>query len=86
MGPAQGIGERLLALEVAVAELQKLVGAAIAAPAAEPTALEHLAQELGNSRLAAVLVRAGYTSVEAIAAAPDEALLAVDGVGRRRWG
>ena len=40
-----------------------------------------LAQRLGNARLAAVLVRAGYTSVEAVAAAPDEALLAVDGVG-----
>ena len=47
----------------------------------EPSGLEQLAQRLGNSRLAAVLVRAGYTSIEAVAAAPDEALLAVDGVG-----
>ena len=50
---------------------------------AEPTGLEQLAQRLGNARLAAVLVRAGYTSVEAVAAAPDEALLAVDGVGEK---
>ena len=47
----------------------------------EPSELEQLAQRLGNARLAAVLVRAGYTSVEAVAAAPDEALLAIDGVG-----
>jgi hypothetical protein len=45
--------------------------------------MERLAQVLGNSRLAAVLVRAGYTSPEAVAEAPDEALLAIDGVGDR---
>ena len=81
--PAGGIGERLLALEVAVAELRTLIGASKPAPAPEHTAIEQLAQQLGNSRLAAVLVRAGYTSVEAVAAAPDEALLAVDGVGEK---
>ncbi len=47
----------------------------------EPSELEQLAQRLGNARLAAVLVRAGYTSVEAVKAAPDAALLAIDGVG-----
>ena len=82
-GAAGGIGERLLALEVAVAELRTLIGMATPVPAAEPTALEEMAQRLGNARLAAVLVRAGYTSVEAVMAAPDEALLAVDGVGEK---
>ena len=47
--------------------------------------MDQLAQQLGlkrsDARLAAVLVQAGYTSIDAIAAAPDEALLAVDGVG-----
>ena len=90
MGPAPGIGDRLLALEASVAtlqaELQAFMGAAKAAPAAEPTAVELLARQLGNGRLAAVLVRAGYTSVEAVAAAPDEALLAVDGVGDKALG
>ena len=97
MGPAQGIGERLLALEAAVAVLQAEVrelatsvawGVGKPAPTTpepalkhEPSGLEQLAQRLGNSRLAAVLVRAGYTSIDAVAAAPDEALLAVDGVG-----
>ncbi len=63
MGPAPGIGDRLLALEASVAalqaELRALIGAGAPAPAVEPTALELLAQELGNARLAAVLVRAG---------------------------
>ena len=63
------------------AELRTLIGAGEPAPTPAPTALEQLAQQLGNARLAAVLVRAGYTSVEAVAAAPDAALLAVDGVG-----
>jgi hypothetical protein len=92
MGAASGIAERLLALEMAVAELRELatsvaLGAGKPAPTPEPaiknepSGVEQLAQWLGNSRLAAVLVRAGYTSVEAVAAAPDEALLAVDGVG-----
>jgi hypothetical protein len=87
---APGIGERLLALEQAVAALQAELSALIAAgspaPAPAPTALEQMAQQLGNARLAAVLVRAGYTSVEAVAAAPDEALLAVDGVGEKALG
>ena len=82
---ALGIGERLLALEVAVtalqAEVRTLIGAGTPAPGS--TALEQMAQQLGNARLAAVLVRAGYTSVEAVAAAPDEALIAVDGVGEK---
>ena len=82
---ARGIGERLLALEAAVAALQAevrtLIGAGVSAPV--PTALEQMAQQLGNARLAAVLVRAGYTSLEAVAAAPDEALIAIDGVGEK---
>ena len=81
MGGASGIGERLLALEVAVAELRALIGAGKPAPAPAPTALEQLTQQLGNARLAAVLVRAGYTSIDAVAAAPDAALLAIDGIG-----
>ena len=81
MGPASGIGERLLALEAAVAELRTLLGGSKPGPAPEPTAMEQLAQQLGNARLAAVLVRAGYMSVGAVMAAPDEALLAVDGIG-----
>ena len=85
MGGAPGIGERLLALELAVAalqaELRTLMGAGTPPPPSAPTALEQLAQQLGNARLAAVLVRAGYTSREAVAAAPDEALLAIDGIG-----
>ena len=81
MGAASGIAERLLALEMAVAELRMLIGAGSPAPAPAPTALEQMAQRLGNARLAAVLVRAGYTSVEAVASTPDEALLAIDGVG-----
>lgn len=48
-----------------------------------PSGLERLAEALGNARLAAVLVRAGYTSPEAVASAPDEALLAVDGVAEK---
>ncbi len=80
MGAASGIGDRLLALEAAVAELRALVQGQ-PAPSAEPSGLEQLAQRLGNSRLATVLVRAGYTSPAAVAAAPDEALLAIDGVG-----
>ena len=93
MGPAPGIGDRLLALEAAVAtlqaELKQIVGAGVPAPLPEPivknepSSLEQLAQRLGNARLAAVLVRAGYTSVDAVAAAPDDALLAVDGVGEK---
>ena len=85
---APGIGERLLALETAVAELRALIQGVLGttskpepAVQSEPSELEHLAQRLGNARLAAVLVRAGYTSIEAVAAAPDAALLAVDGVG-----
>jgi hypothetical protein len=87
--PAPGIGERLLALETSVAELRELVGAGKPATTPEPviknepSALEQLAQWLGNARLAAVLVRAGYTSADAVAAAPDEALLAIDGVGEK---
>jgi hypothetical protein len=84
---ASGIGERLLALEVAVAalqaELRTLIGAGSPGPAPAPAGVELLAQQLGNARMAAVLVRAGYTSVEAVAAAPDEALLAIDGVGEK---
>ncbi|MFO1130396.1 MAG: hypothetical protein U1E16_00060 [Hyphomicrobiales bacterium] len=80
-GVAGGIADRLLALEAAVAELRTLIGGSNPGPAPEPTAMEHLAQQLGNARLAAVLVRAGYTSIDAVAAAPDEALLAVDGIG-----
>ena len=49
----------------------------------EPSGLERLAQQLGNARMAAVLVRAGYTSPAAVGAAPDEALLAIDGVGEK---
>ena len=49
----------------------------------EPSGLERLAQQLGNARMAAVLVRAGYTSPEAVGAAPDEALLAIDGVSEK---
>ncbi|MFN8466323.1 MAG: hypothetical protein U0X20_12270 [Caldilineaceae bacterium] len=88
---APGIGERLLALELAVAglqaELKGIVGAGKPTPTpepavkSEPSGIEQLAQRLGNARLAAVLARAGYTSTEAVAAAPNEALLAVDGVG-----
>ena len=87
MGPAPGIGDRLLALEAAVAELRTLIGPGTPAPSPEPaiknepSGLEQLAQQLGSARLAAVLVRAGYTSPEAVAAAPDAALLAIDGVG-----
>ena len=81
-GAASGIGDRLLMLERAVAELQAaLLIAGGASPTAEPSDLEQLAQRLGNARLAAVLVRAGYTSPEAVMAAGDEALLAIDGVG-----
>ena len=93
MGAASGIAERLLALELAVAalqaELRTLIGAGTPAPSPEPaiknepSGLEQLAQRLGNARLAAVLVRAGYTSLDAVAAAPDAALLAVDGVGEK---
>ena len=86
-GAAGGIGDRLLALELAVAalqaELQAAIGAGVAAPPAAPTGVEELAERLGNARLAAVLVRAGYTSSEAVAAAPDEALIAIDGVGEK---
>ena len=81
--PAGGIGERLLALEAKVAELCALIGAGKPAPVFGSTALEQMAQQLGNARLAAVLVRAGYTSLEAVAAAPDEALIAIDGVGEK---
>jgi len=49
----------------------------------EPSGPERLAQMLGNARLAAVLVRAGYTSPEAVAGAADEALLEIDGVSER---
>jgi hypothetical protein len=80
---ALGIADRLLALETAVAELQKMVGAGIPAPTPEPSGVEQLAQQLGNARLAAVLVRAGYTSPAAVAAAPDEALQAIDGIGAK---
>ena len=94
---AMGIAERLLALESAVVELQAVVqgqgrfpeeglpgressGKTLfrEAPAADT---ERLAQLLRNTRLAAVLARAGYGSPEAVAAAPDEALTAIDGVG-----
>jgi hypothetical protein len=82
MGSALGVAERLLALEAAVAELRMLVqGATAVAPATQPNDLTQLSDRLGNARLAAVLVRAGYTSPEAVAAAPDGALLAIDGVG-----
>ena len=81
-GPAAGIAERLLALERAVAELQAgLRAGRQEMVVSEPADLQCLAQQLGNARLAAVLVRAGYTSPEAVMAAPDEALLAIDGVG-----
>ena len=80
MGRHQGSGSGCWRLEVAVAELQQ-AGENGPPPRPEPTGMEELAQRLGNARLAAVLVRAGYTSVEAVAAAPDAALLAVDGVG-----
>ena len=70
-----------LAVAALQAELRALIGAGSPAPAPAATELEQLAQRLGNARLAAVLVRAGYTSAEAVAAAPDAALLAVDGVG-----
>jgi hypothetical protein len=95
MSAAPGIADRLLALEAAVAELraelQALVqGVGCPAPTrdrevvkGEPSDLIRLAQLLGNARLAAVLVRAGYTSPEAVMAAPDEALLAIDGLGER---
>ena len=89
MSAAPGIGDRLLALEAAVTALQALVqGVGCPTPTpdpqvvkGEPSDLVRLAQLLGNGRLAAVLVRAGYTSPEAVVAASDEALLAIDGVG-----
>lgn len=115
MSEAKGVAERLLALEAAVAGLQKQMrtvaksrsGAAEPAkrapegpadpPAAEseagsegalkeagePSGPDRLAQALGNSRLAAVLVRAGFPSPEDVAAASDEALLAVEGLGEK---
>ena len=76
---ASGIADRLLALETAVAELRAELQ--LRAVTVAPSDVEHLAQRLGNARLATVLVRAGYTSPAAVAAAPDEALLAIDGVG-----
>jgi hypothetical protein len=44
---------------------------------------EQLAGVLGNARLAAVLVREGYGSPEALRAAGDAELLAIDGVSAR---
>lgn len=82
MSAAMGIAERLLALETAVAALQAEVRGE-EAPAPPPTGAERLAQLLGSARLASVLVRAGYTSPEAVGAASDEALLAVDGVAEK---
>ena len=85
MAAAMGVAERLLALEQAVAELQAS-GRGQGEPAPQPqpaTGTERLAQVLGNVRLASILVRAGYTSPAAVAAASDEALLAVDGVGEK---
>lgn len=49
----------------------------------EPAGPGRLAQMLGNARMASVLVRGGYTSPEAVAAAADEELLALDGVTER---
>ncbi|MFN8463954.1 MAG: hypothetical protein U0X20_00325 [Caldilineaceae bacterium] len=49
----------------------------------EASGAERLAQMLGNARLAAALVRAGYASPEAAGAAADGDLLAIDGVSER---
>lgn len=99
MSAAMGVAERLLALETAVAELrgqmegrQTAEGGsragvekekALADGAGVAPGPEQLAQALGNTRLAAALVRAGYTSPAAVAAATDESLLAVDGVAEK---
>lgn len=64
---------KLLASEVAI--LQTLT-------ASEQNAGVELAQLL-NSRLAAVLIQAGYGSVAAVKAASDSELLAVPGVGEK---
>ncbi len=84
MSVAMGVAERLLALEAAVAELQKQLAVGGSGAVAEPpTSDNSLAQALGNVRLAGVLARAGYTTPEAVVAAPDAALLAIDGVSER---
>lgn len=58
-------------------------GAAEEGEGEETSGPERLAGVLGNARMAAVLVRGGYTSPEAVAAAADEELLALDGVTER---
>src|SRR5512134_331366 len=74
--------ENTLAAMVAASALTVAPAAGAMAGAAESVSIAtELAQLLGNARLAAVLARAGYTSIEAVAAAPDAALLAVDGIG-----
>lgn len=81
---------RLLAGEVVrlAAEVQALRaacqagpgGAGQPAPAVEPVGLDLLAR-LGSQRLTLALVGAGYTTAEQVQAAPDEELLAIDGIG-----
>ena len=84
MSAAMGIAERLLALELAVGELQTVVrGVSFPASQACATNTERLEHLLGNLRLVSVLARAGYATPETVAAATDEALLAVDGVGEK---
>ena len=84
MTAAPGIADRLLALETAVAQLQAIVrGQGQPAPQTPLTDTERLAQLLGNTRLASVLVRAGFTSPEAVVAATDEELLQVDGIAEK---
>jgi predicted flap endonuclease-1-like 5' DNA nuclease len=52
-------------------------------PPAGGSGAEQLEALLGNARLAAVLVGAGYGSPAAVAAAGDDDLLEIDGVGAR---
>jgi hypothetical protein len=58
-------------------------GASAGPGGASPAGAEQLADALGNPRLAAVLLREGYGSPDAVRAAADGEVLEIHGIGPR---
>ena len=71
----RALATEVIKLQVALNELLPPQPEAMPAPT--------LAQVLGNSRLASVLAKAGFVTVEAVRDAADDDLLAVSGVNEK---
>jgi hypothetical protein len=74
------VAVRVLATELI--KLQAILGSQ-QPPEDQTLIVPTLAEALGNSRLASVLIKAGFTTLEAVRDAADDDLLAVSGVNEK---